>query len=59
MRIIRGAGKFVGDGLVLAGAAAIVYATSLWSVIAGWYAAGIMLIICGVLIELARRGGEG
>lgn len=59
MRFLRNVSRYSGDALVLAGAVAIVYATSLWSVIAGWYAAGIMLVACGVLIEVSSRGGEG
>jgi hypothetical protein len=43
------------DILVVIGSGILVYATSLWSVIGAWYAAGIILIISGIVIGLGRK----
>lgn len=46
--------RFLDDLLLAAGCACILYGLSLLSAIATWIAAGIMLIVFGVLIAKAK-----
>lgn len=50
--------RYFGDCLVIAGAGVLVYATFMWSNLAGWYVLGSLLVVGGIIVELAgyKRG---
>ena len=41
--------NYLDDLFMLIGCGVVVYATFLWSAIAGWYAVGIMFIAAGIM----------